>query len=185
MPSATGDLSMEHCNINSTVNSHNTDNSVRIININCLGNENMEHITNAFKDARLQELNGKGILNFIKSVHFNPDYPENHNIRRHDNTFCKIYDDGEWTLHSVKLALTDLINNYKYKLCERLFDPDYKEQHQCEVDWRLILENINKFDRHRNPVDFYFVVQGIIALINNLETMYKDDRFRDAVTSSC
>jgi hypothetical protein len=175
--------SMNNCSINNnSLNVHVEDKSVKI-SINCFGKENMQHITNEFKDARLTELNGRGLLNFIREVHFNPQHPENHNIRRHDSKFCKIYEDGEWTLHSVKIALTDLINNYKYQLCERLYAPEYKEAQTCEVTWNLIFENLMKFDKNRNPVDFYSVVQGIVALINNLEAMYKDDRFKHAIST--
>jgi len=172
---------MNQCTLNNTTNVNNNNNNVQI-NINCYGKENVQHITSAFKDARLQEFNGKGILNYIKQVHFNAEHPENHNIRKHDKTFCKIYDDGEWTLHSMKLALSDLIKTYRMKLFERLYELDDEEPRTtCDVSLKLISDNLMKFDRDRNPVDFYSVMQGIVALINNLESMYKEERFKHAV----
>lgn len=92
--------------LTNSVQNNNTNNIQ--ININCYGNENVDYVTDEFKDARLRELNGKEILKYIQHVHFNQDYPENHNIQKHNKTLCKVYDEGQWSLHSMKLILGDL-----------------------------------------------------------------------------
>jgi hypothetical protein len=142
------------------------------IHINCYGHEDMRHITNAFKDARLQELDGKGILNFIRSVHFNPDIPTNHNFRKHDSKFCKVFDDGEWIFRSLKSAIADLIVRYKRLLCDRLAVSECEEGISCEVTWRLIWENLMKFDKNKNPNDFFRTIGDVMALMENLEVFY-------------
>jgi len=158
------------CNVNNgTVN--NTVN----INVNCFGQENMQHITNAFKDARLHEFNGRGIFNLIKSVHFNPELPENHNIRKHDNKYCKVFDDGEWMLRSLKSAISDLVHRYKQVLCERLIDIDYKKLEMCEETWMQIWQNLMKFDKNKNPADFYRTIRDVMALMENLERLYEKE----------
>jgi hypothetical protein len=176
-PPATQILSQTNNNNNYTscsVNNGTVNNTVNI-NVNCFGQENMDHITNAFKDARLHEFNGKGIFNLIKSVHFNPELPENHNIRKHDNKYCKVFDDGEWMLRSLKSAISDLVHRYKQVLCERLINVDYKKLEMCEETWMQIWQNLMKFDKNKNPADFYRTIRDVMALMENLERLYEKE----------
>jgi hypothetical protein len=160
--------------VQSSINSNNV-NHIQQLNIiiNSFGKEKDDHITDEFKDARLKEFNGRGILNYIKSVHFNPDMPENHNIRKRDNKYCQVLDEGEgWIIRSLSSMMTDLVHLYKQKLEERLVNPGFKLSLDCETTWYQIRDNLVKFDRNRNPADYYRTIRDVAALLENLETGY-------------
>jgi hypothetical protein len=158
-------------NNNSHVNNGTVNNNITI-NIRNYGDEIKEHITTDFLDARLQEFNGKGILNLIKHIHFNPDIPENHNIRKHDKQLMKVYEDGDWILRSFKSAIIDLIRRYKDELCVRMMDDDFEKKVKCEVTLHMIIANFMKFDMDKTPSHFYKCVRDIVALVENLELQY-------------
>lgn len=157
----------DHCNVNNgTVNNNNN----ITINIRGYGEEIMDHITTDFLDARLKEYNGRGIYNLIKSIHFNPDIPENHNIRKHDKTLMKVYENGDWILLSFKSAILDLIYRYKRELGNRMFADDFEKKINCEVTLHQIISNFTKFDMDNSPAHFYRCVRDIVALVENMET---------------
>ena len=156
------------CSVNNGTVNHNTIN----INIRNYGDEIKDHITSDFLDARLQEFNGKGILNLIKHIHFNPEIPENHNIRKHDKQLIKVYEKGDWILRSFKSAIIELIKRYKNELCIRMLDDDFEKKINCEVTLHMIIANFMKFDMDKTPAHFYKCVRDIVALVENLERQY-------------
>ena len=65
-----------------TINNNNTTNNNNIIQINCVGNENIEYITTKvlkqlWKSVKSDE---EGVAHTIKLIHGHKDHPENHNI---------------------------------------------------------------------------------------------------------
>lgn len=158
-------------------NQTNNVNNVNIqINIHGYGNENVDHITDAFKEARIHEINGHGIYNMIKSIHFNPEYPENHNIRRYDSKYCKIYDDNEWMLRSMKTALEDLVKRYKYQLIEYMMDDERRKSKMAnETDayrWKELFTYLAAFDKDTKPADFYRTIRDVTTLMETMEQRY-------------
>jgi hypothetical protein len=167
----------DQCNVN---NGNITNNNVTI-NLRCYGNENMDHITEAFKSARLQEFNGRGIVNLIKNVHFNPNVPENHNIRKYDKNLWKIFDNGDWMFKSFKSAIQDLIKRYKDDLCGHMFNPAFERSVACETTLQQIIANFYKFDMDQTPSHFYRCVRDITDLMENMEMKYQADTRVEAV----
>jgi hypothetical protein len=158
-------------------NMHNTYNMQNIhITLNGFGSEDETHITKQFQDARLMEFNGRGIYNYAKAVSFNPEKPENHNIRKRDQKFCNVYENGEWVIKSLTSMMADVVNMYQNKLRERLLDSDFKLTLDCETTWLQICENFMKFDRNKNPCDYYRIIRDIVALLENLENKYSDNK---------
>jgi hypothetical protein len=171
----------DHCNVNNgTVNNINN----ITVQLRNYGDEFMTHITEALKDAMVQKFNGKGISTFIENVHFNPDIPENHNIRKHSKTQWKIFNNGDWIIRSFKNTINDLIQRYKDILYVHLLDPDFEQRINCEVSLRLILENFQKFDVEKTPLHFYRCVRDIIDLVENLEIQYEKEQKRNQASTT-
>jgi hypothetical protein len=88
-------------------NSKNETNIYNNITINAIGYENTSYITDEFA-INCMKNSFPGILDFIKELSFNPDHPENHNIRNIDDTNYEI-------LSSYKITniYWGLVNDYK------------------------------------------------------------------------
>jgi polyhydroxyalkanoate synthesis regulator phasin len=97
-------------NINrGTIN--NANNQCNII-INNFGEEKIEYITDkAFK--KLLSTPISAIPKLIELKHFNPDHPENHNVKItniHDK-YAKIYKDKKWLTQHKKDVIQELVDN--------------------------------------------------------------------------
>lgn len=127
-------------NTNIIQNNNNTNNNIQInknvqIVLQNFGNENLNHLTNQFLDTCLLGLN-TGMKNLLKEIHFNPNVPENHNIRclsKKQNTL-EHYSDGTWHPCDKNNTLDTMIRN-GYRILFRHFsnnplEPDTKDQQQ-------------------------------------------------------
>jgi hypothetical protein len=132
----------------------NNGNNNITINIRNYGHENRSHITADF-------MNGRGLYNLIKSIHFNNEHPENHNIRKHDSN-------DDWFLRSFKSMTMELIKRYKDELCQRIVEEEYQQKINCDITLKIIIDNIMKFDMDRTPSHFY-------TLVEDLERKYQED----------
>lgn len=95
-----------NCNINS--NNKITNN----IMVNNYGEENLDYITNKVL-KRLASYPASAIPKLIAMKHFNPKYPENHNIKItniHDK-FAKRYKDGKWSIEDKKAVIGELVDD--------------------------------------------------------------------------
>jgi hypothetical protein len=98
-------------------NTHNTQNNtqnttINNIHINNYGEENLEMLTDEFKEKCVTKP-FYALIEIIKKIHFNDDYPENKNMRllnKKDNKI-QVLDDGKWKYRykeeAVKYALYD------------------------------------------------------------------------------
>ena len=77
--------------------------------LNCYGNEDMSHITDAFK-AGLLKVPYVMIPKMIEEVHFNK--PENKNIYvpNKKQPLIKVYADNKWIFKDKKSTINELIN---------------------------------------------------------------------------
>jgi hypothetical protein len=94
----------------------NTDNPK--LNIQEFLHENIEHITDEFIMKCAMKLDN-GLIDFIKTIRFNPNHPENMNVKIHvkrDKTLYVYKDkrweicDGNWTLEEMILHGAKIIN---------------------------------------------------------------------------
>lgn len=155
-------------NGNCTINNNYT------INIRNFGDENMEHITDEVKDRFAKQLNGKGILNLIKDVHFNPKVPENHNIRKceDDKQLCKVYENGYWELKDHKSTINELIDKNKSIISRRIMEPEFEQSLNDRAAFNLIWMNYAHFDRNTVPGYFHECARQIHAEWKNFEAKY-------------
>ena len=91
---------------NNTINS----NSNNII-INNFGSENMAYITKKMMKRMLKQ-GSRSIPNLIKQIHFNPEHPENHNVRINNKKlkFAEIRENNKWKYKHKKAVLDDLVD---------------------------------------------------------------------------
>tara|TARA_B110001469_G_C9613399_1_gene305222 strand:+ start:321 stop:1226 length:906 start_codon:yes stop_codon:yes gene_type:complete len=103
-------INTQNNNTQNNTNSNNTINNT--IHINNYGEENLEMLTDEFKEKCVTRP-FYAILEIIKKIHFNDDYPENKNMRlvnKRDNKI-QVLDDGKWKYRykdeAVKYAFDD------------------------------------------------------------------------------
>ena len=110
-----------------------TQNISQTIVINNYGNENLKYITGGYLD-KLLKIPYKGIQTLIKDIHFNPNHPENHNIKipNRKEKFAVVYKDGNWELRN------------KHNVIENIVDNGYNML-DCHYDaGKLILEDVKR-----------------------------------------
>ena len=103
-------LSKNMKSLNYNINSNNkiTNNII----VNNYGEENLDYITNKVL-KRLASYPASAIPKLIAMKHFNPKYPENHNIKItniHDK-FAKRYKDGKWSIEDKKAVIGELVDD--------------------------------------------------------------------------
>ena len=85
-------------------NNHITNNTINNITINAFGKENIQYLSNdpKYMQIMLNCLNTKeqGIMHLIKYIYFNPEHPENHNVKKtiKNDNYMKTYNGKEWNL---------------------------------------------------------------------------------------
>ena len=103
-------------------NDTTTNQPQNIININCFGKENMVHITEKVIMECMDNVTNHIPL-IIERIHFDPEHPENHNIKipnkklPHASVMSK---KGSWKLVILNDAISSMINN-TYKLLDKTF----------------------------------------------------------------
>jgi hypothetical protein len=132
---------------NTNTNSNNTINNT--IHINNYGEENLEMLTDEFKERCIKRP-FYAIIDIIRKIHFNDDYPENKNMRivnKRDNKI-QVLDDGKWKYRykdeAVKYAFDDsnerleqfyVEKSHKFRKFIKLCCEDIiKNIHECEPE---------------------------------------------------
>jgi hypothetical protein len=173
-------LKSNHGTINNTVininsNSNNTTNNVGTINnvnINSFGSENVSYLTHEFLSYCLMNPK-KGMATLIENIHYNKDYPENHNVRcksLKQNMFEK-YIDSEWRICDASNTLDELIKK-GYRILNAhyaehfLTDPEFFEN---EMKQRALEKFRFLGDTTCND---YFAVKRDLRLLVKDRTMY-------------
>lgn len=157
------------------------------IHVNALGTEDLTDILNPdYLGERVYEINGKGIYQMIKDVHFNETKPENHNIRIHSRKRkqLKVCQDDGWHIQHNNDILTMLIAKYKRIIQLYLCDPVSKERMKHETDFMQIQQNLLKFNEMNNPKFYFECAHKVLALIEDLEINYSNRNRNDILQLS-
>ena len=121
---------------NNTYNTTNNQNKIINISINNYGNENTEYLN---KDYLHNLLTGAftAIPKLIEKIHFNPNHPENHNIRitNKKEPYIKVRKNDKWELQDKRETLETLVDDKYYILEEHYAENEDKEisNHTKEV----------------------------------------------------
>ena len=157
---------------NNSTTTNNINNTVNNINVNNFGNENVSYLTHDFLSYCL--MNPKqGMTKLIKNIHYNEEYPENHNVRcksLKQNIFEK-YINSEWCVCDASNTLDELI-----KKGYRILNAHYAEHFLTDP---AIFDNEMKqraMEKFRFLGDTkstdYFAVKRDLRLLVKDRTMY-------------
>jgi hypothetical protein len=154
---------------NITINTHN--NNITQI-INNFGNETTSHLSPEFLEHCLRNPK-KGMSKLIENIHYNPDVPENHNLRCRSlkqNTFEKLVDE-EWRICDASNTLDELIRKGY-----RILNAHYAENVQSDPTFFDDEDRVQMYERFRFLSDTscndYFAVKRDLRLLVKDRTMY-------------
>ena len=157
-------------NITTTTNNNNINNSKNIY-INNYGNEDLKHLRS--KDfANL--LNGiyNAVPKLIEKIHFDPEHPENQNIKytNQRSPYLKVIKDNKWHLVNKKHELLDLIDNKCFILKEKYYALLEKKYNITEAHKDKIEEFINKYHEEDKKMMLDLIERTELMLLNNSQT---------------
>lgn len=96
----------------STTHTTNIKNQNNInIHINSYGNENLDYITGTYLEKLLNIPFG-AIPRLLKDIHFNPNHPENHNIKITNKKlpYMCVFKNNRWVYQDKKEAIDDIVD---------------------------------------------------------------------------
>ena len=113
------------------------------IKINSFGSENISYITDDIIKM-VKENPENGIPKLVELIHFNPKYPENHNIKIENkkDKFVDLYLKDKWTYVDIKEALQNIIVTKK-----KITDSHKEEECNEKIN--------NEYKRFASAIDFY------------------------------
>ncbi len=157
---------------NNTTNNNIQNQFNNTININGLGKENLSCLTPDFLAKQALRIGSQGAMECIKAIHFNPQYPENHNIRLLanddiDDHFVAVYDDDKWDIRDFACTVSDVLQHICMILKDRAGQQDFQKKY--EDHWMAICERLNTLTRVSNPHDFYIIMRTMKLLLKNIE----------------
>jgi len=148
-------------NITNNNNSNNTINNT--ININNYGDENIKHLKS--KDY-VNLLKGiySAVPKLIKQIHFDPEHPENQNIKFTNKKlpYLKIMKNDKWETVDKKTELLDLIDNKCFLLREKYYNILKKNKYNISENQK---KQIDQFLDQYHEDD----KQTLIDIINKTE----------------
>lgn len=101
----------ERNNINNITNNIHTQNNVNI-QINAFGNENLDYITEEFVLKCLEKMYSS-LPSLIERIHFDPNHPENHNVKIPSKTLSHatiLTDDRTWKTIDRELVIDSMVD---------------------------------------------------------------------------
>ena len=95
--------------------------SVNIV-VNSFGNENIEHLTDQIICKLIQTAPFTSVPELIQKIHFDPEHPENHNIKLTNKkmNYAEIVKNNKWVTANKKQVIDDVIQN-SYNLLDEKF----------------------------------------------------------------
>ena len=133
---------------NKVINFENNITNYNNIVINNFGKENIDYITDSMLKKMLKQ-GSKSIPKLIKEIHFNPNHPENHNIRIKNKKlkYAEIRENNKWKYKHKKAVLDDLVD-FGYVTLEEFQDNKKLDQLLRKGFSRLM----NKYETEKNDL---------------------------------
>jgi hypothetical protein len=152
---------------------NNTTNNITIqANVNNFGQECTQHLTNDFLSYCILNPR-KGMSKLIENIHYNPDIPENHNIRcksLKQNIFEK-YIDSEWRVCDTSNTLDELIKKGYRILNTHYTDNILNDPSIFEDEHRMMVYEKFRFFNDTSCLDYHAVKRELRLLVKD-RTMY-------------
>ena len=152
-------------NNNNTTNINNTNNII----INNLGEENIEYL----KSKKFMELlNGiyGAIPKLIEDIHFNPEHPENQNIKypNKKKPYLKVMKNNKWQYMNKKTEVMDLIDSKCYMLKDKYYSILEKGKYKLSDVQRSRIDSfLSKYDNEDKRVIMDLIDRTELILLNN------------------
>ena len=161
------ELKKKSTTTNNITNNNNTINNN--IHINNYGEENLKHLRSKdFRDIICSMYNA--VPQLIEKIHFDPEHPENQNIKYTNKKFpyLKIMKDNKWQLVNKKYELFDLIDNKCYLLKEKYYKILEKNKYNInEFQKNKIEEFMDKYNEDDKRVMLDLIEKTELMLLNN------------------
>lgn len=138
---------------------HQTNIGQQII-INSFGNENMKHITPQFIERCIRNAISHGVPDMVRKIHFDPDVPENKNIRIESfrREHLGVYEDNHWMIKDKSEVIDQMIDKVCMVMREyyngddgKNFKGEDETEHENFYIYRL-LEIMNKIPSTYHPL---------------------------------
>ena len=157
-------------NTNITNNTNNTNNITNNnIIINNIGEENTKYLKSLDFANLLQGIYG-AVPKLIEQIHFNPEYPENQNIKypNKKNPYLKIMKNNKWQLVNKKPELLDLIDSKYFLLKEKYYNILEKTQYKLnDFQKERINKFIDKYQEEDKEIMLDLINRTELVLLNN------------------
>ena len=154
---------------NTIINNNNTYN----IQLNTFGNENTSYLTPEFLTYCLSNPK-KGMSSLIERIHYNKDYPENHNLRCKSlkNNIFERFVDTQWKLCDASNTLDELIKK-GYRILEAHFAETYLSDPEFfdDEDRAESLQRFRTVLTDKTSNDYHSVKRDLRLLVKD-KTMY-------------
>ena len=110
---------------NNTIN--NTINMQQNIIINSYGKENLDYLTKNYLTGLVYKP-FDSVQCLLKTIHFNPKHPENHNIKisNKKEKYANVYNSGNWEFKNKKEVIENIVDN-GYNIMECHFEDIKKD----------------------------------------------------------
>ena len=121
-----------------TINEKNTTNHIQTQNnienqsvnivVNSFGHENIDHLTDQIICKIIKTAPFTSVPLLIKKIHFDPDHPENHNIKITNKklNYAEIVRDNKWVTANKKKVIDDVIQK-SYELLDEKYSENKED----------------------------------------------------------
>jgi hypothetical protein len=174
MEKSTGNITNNNNNNNSNSNNNNTHiETQNIILVNSFGNENTDYLTDQII-TKLIKNNGPAtcIPKIIESIHFDPEHPENHNIKvtNQKNNYAKVIKENKWVTVNKKRTIENMIET-GYVLLEEKYQ-DNKDS-VSEFRQNRFRDFQDKYENQDKEMMKIIKDEVDLTVINGTEEIYK------------
>jgi hypothetical protein len=159
-----------------TINNNTNNNYTINVALNNFGQESLDHISQSMLDKFVKEIR-TGVAKLIDEIHFNPNVPQNHNVRIQNvkGRTLAVYKNNEWCVQDMSEVINHLINNGCRILYDHYESSETLQKEDTELHHGVMLKNIYSLNI-KNPLTFFPTKRQIIA---SLENQRLKDRIND------
>jgi hypothetical protein len=172
MEKSTGNITNNNNNSNSNNNNTHIE-TQNIILVNSFGNENTDYLTDQII-TKLIKNNGPAtcIPKIIESIHFDPEHPENHNIKvtNQKNNYAKVIKENKWVTVNKKRTIENMIET-GYVLLEEKYQ-DNKDS-VSEFRQNRFRDFQDKYENQDKEMMKIIKDEVDLTVINGTEEIYK------------
>jgi len=117
----TQNIQTQNTGNNNTNNTNNIE-TQNVIVVNSFGNENIDHLTDQIICRIIQTSPFTSVPQLIEKIHFDPEHPENHNIKITNKkmNYAEIVKNNKWITANKKKVIDDIIEN-SYNLLDEKY----------------------------------------------------------------